>query len=39
MMDKAGLQAAENFLNAGYPTWAEALLLCEVDGTTKNQTY
>ena len=32
MMDKFSLQAAENFLNAGYPTWAEALLLCEVDG-------
>ena len=25
MMDKLSLQAAENFLNAGYPTWAEAL--------------
>ena len=33
MMDKLSLSAAENFLNAGYPTWAEALLLCEVDGT------
>ena len=32
MMDKFSLEAAENFLNAGYPTWAEALLLCEVDG-------
>ena len=35
MMDKLSLQAAENFLNAGYPTWAEALLLCEVDGTAE----
>ncbi|MCZ6502455.1 MAG: FAD-binding protein, partial [Gammaproteobacteria bacterium] len=32
MMDKPAIQAAEAFVNAGYPTEAEALLLCELDG-------
>ncbi len=33
MMDKGAIQAAEDFAHAGYPTDAEAILLCEVDGT------
>ncbi len=33
MMDGYAIQAAEAFAGAGYPTEAEALLLCEVDGT------
>ncbi|MFT4938935.1 MAG: glycolate oxidase [Paraglaciecola sp.] len=33
MMDSLAIQAAEDFANAGYPRDAEALLLCEVDGT------
>jgi len=33
MMDKLAIQAAEDFVHAGYPTQAEAILLCEVDGT------
>jgi len=33
MMDKLAIQAAEDFVHAGYPTDAEAILLCEVDGT------
>ena len=33
MMDRLALQAAEDFARAGYPRDAEALLLCEVDGT------
>ena len=33
MMDKAAIQAAEDFIHAGYPTDVEAILLCEVDGT------
>jgi glycolate dehydrogenase FAD-linked subunit len=32
MMDRLAIQAAEAFVNAGYPTGAEALLLCELDG-------
>jgi glycolate oxidase len=32
MMDKAAIQAAEDFVQAGYPTDAEAILLCELDG-------
>jgi len=32
MMDKLAVQAAEAFVKAGYPTEAEALLLCELDG-------
>lgn len=33
MMDKLAIQAAEDFVHAGYPTAAQAILLCEVDGT------
>ncbi len=33
MMDKASVRAVEDFVHAGYPTDAEAILLCELDGT------
>jgi glycolate dehydrogenase FAD-linked subunit len=33
MMDKAGVRAVEDYIHAGYPTEAEAILLCELDGT------
>ena len=33
MMDRLAVQAAEDFARAGYPREAEAVLLCEVDGT------
>jgi glycolate oxidase len=33
MMDRHAIKAAEDFAKVGYPTNAEALLLCEVDGT------
>lgn len=33
MMDKLTLEAAEAFVNAGYPTDAAALLICELDGS------
>jgi glycolate oxidase len=33
MMDAYAIQASEAFANAGYPLDAEALLLCEIDGT------
>ncbi|MEN8260775.1 MAG: FAD-linked oxidase C-terminal domain-containing protein, partial [Pseudomonadota bacterium] len=32
MMDNASLRAAEDFIHAGYPVDAEAILLCELDG-------
>lgn len=32
MMDKLAIKAAEDFVHAGYPTDAEAILLCELDG-------
>lgn len=32
MMDKLAIQAAEDFIHAGYPVGAEAILLCELDG-------
>lgn len=32
MMDQAAIQAAEDFVHAGYPTDAAAILLCELDG-------
>lgn len=35
MMDKLAIQAAEDFVHAGYPTDAAAILLCEVDGTNE----
>jgi len=33
MMDKALIQATENFVKAGYPTEAESMLIVELDGT------
>lgn len=33
MMDKLAIQAAEDFVHAGYPTDAAAILLCELDGS------
>ncbi len=33
MMDSAAIRAAEDFVHAGYPTDAAAMLLCEVDGS------
>ena len=33
MMDGFAIQAAEDFVSAGYPREASALLLCEVDGS------
>ena len=33
MMDRLAIQAAEDFCSAGYPKEAEALLLCEIDGS------
>lgn len=33
MMDQLAIRAAEDFLHAGYPTEAAAILLCELDGT------
>jgi len=33
MMDRAAIQASEDFAQAGYPTDAAAILLCELDGT------
>ena len=33
MMDRLAIQAADDFAQAGYPREAEAVLLCEVDGT------
>ncbi len=35
MMDKLAIQAAEDFVHAGYPQNAEAILLCELDGVTE----
>ncbi len=35
MMDKLAIQAAEDFVHAGYPRDAEAILLCEIDGTNE----
>ena len=33
MMDRLAIQAAEDFAHAGYPRNAEAILLCELDGS------
>ncbi len=33
MMDKLAIKAAEDFVHAGYPTDAVAILLCELDGS------
>ena len=35
MMDKLAIQAAEDFAQVGYPRDAEAILLCELDGTNE----
>jgi len=35
MMDKLAIHAAEDFVHAGYPMDAEAILLCELDGTNE----
>ncbi len=35
MMDSLAIQAAEDFVHAGYPRDAKAILLCEVDGTNE----
>jgi glycolate oxidase len=35
MMDGPAIQAAEDFVQAGYPTSAAAILLCELDGTVE----
>ncbi len=32
MMDNLAIRAVEDFIHAGYPTDAEAILLCELDG-------
>jgi glycolate oxidase len=34
MMDKPAIRATEDFVHANYPTDAEVMLLCEVDGTS-----
>ena len=36
MMDKLAVRAAEDFVHAGYPLDAEAILLCELDGTNED---
>ena len=33
MMDNPAIRAAEDFVHAGYPVEAEAVLICELDGT------
>jgi glycolate oxidase len=33
MMDNPAIRAAEDFVHAGYPTDAAAILICELDGT------
>ena len=33
MMDRLAIKAAEDFVHAGYPLDAQAILLCELDGT------
>ncbi len=33
MMDNPAIRATEDFVHAGYPVEAEAILLCELDGT------
>jgi len=36
MMDKFAIEAAEGFAKVGYPLEAQALLLCELDGSEEN---
>lgn len=38
MMDNPAIRAAEDFVNAGYPVDAAAILLCELDGTEDDVT-
>ncbi len=38
MMDNPAIRAAEDFVKAGYPVDAEAILLCELDGTQEEVT-
>jgi len=38
MMDGPAIQAAEDFVHAGYPTDAAAILICELDGGTEEVT-
>jgi glycolate oxidase len=35
MMDRLAIRAAEDYVHAGYPLDAEAILLCELDGTNE----
>ncbi|HKJ71678.1 MAG TPA: FAD-linked oxidase C-terminal domain-containing protein [Gammaproteobacteria bacterium] len=35
MMDNPAIRAAEDYVHAGYPTDAAAILLCELDGTNR----
>ncbi len=35
MMDNPAIRAAEDYVHAGYPVEAEAILLCELDGTNE----
>lgn len=35
MMDSLAIRAAEDFVHAGYPLDAQAILLCELDGTNE----
>jgi glycolate oxidase len=35
MMDNPAIRAVEDFVHAGYPVAAEAILLCELDGTAE----
>ena len=34
LMDNAAIRAADDFVNAGYPREATAILLCEIDGSS-----
>ena len=36
MMDTLAIKAAEDFVHAGYPVEAAAILLCEIDGTNED---
>jgi len=38
MMDNTAICAAEDFCHAGYPITAQAILLCEIDGTAEQVT-
>ena len=37
MMDNPAIRAAEDFVHAGYPTEAAAILLCELDGGSEGE--